>query len=206
MELGLNKLDQINNFEINEKRFDTICKRITKIIKEHPDEFHYVKCYLFIPTYFTFEIARHIEQQLSFLIGNAPEIVPFHSIFNKYLIQENSANYLDHINHFVLLEHFNDKIYLSLAEKGSAYAKSSSQFAFKLNSNITESKEMDNLVIAKLIAKIMDSNNPLSRKADQLIDCANDNGGRDNISVILASYQPELPQRSWLNRWLGKNK
>ena len=141
MELGLNKLDQINNFEINENKFDTACKRITKIIKEHPDELNYVKCYLFIPTYFTFEIARHIEQQLSFLIGNAPEIVPFHSIFNKYLIQENSANYLDHINHFVLLEHFNDKIYLSLAEKGSAYAKSSSQFAFKLNSNITESKE-----------------------------------------------------------------
>lgn len=141
MELGLNKLDQIKNFEINENKFDTACKRITKIIKEHPDELNYVKCYLFIPTYFTFEIARHIEQQLSFLIGNAPEIVPFHSIFNKYLIQENSANYLDHINHFVLLEHFNDKIYLSLAEKGSAYAKSSSQFAFKLNSNITESKE-----------------------------------------------------------------
>ena len=141
MELGLNKLDQINNFEINEKRFDTICKRITKIIKEHPDEFHYVKCYLFIPTYFTFEIARHIEQQLSFLIGNAPEIVPFHSIFNKYLIQENSATYLDHINHFVLLEHFNDKIYLSIAEKGIAYAKASIQFDFKLNSNIIESKE-----------------------------------------------------------------
>ena len=141
MELGLNKLDQINNFEINEKKFDTICKRITKIIKEHPDEFHYVKCYLFIPTYFTFEIARHIEQQLSFLIGNVPEIVPFHSIFNKYLIQENSATYLDHINHFVLLEHFNDKIYLSIAEKGSAYSKASIQFDFKLNSNIIESKE-----------------------------------------------------------------
>ena len=141
MELGLNKLDQINNFEINEIKFDTACKRITKIIEEYPDELNYVKCYLFIPTYFTYEIARHIEQQLSFLIGNAPEIVPFHSIFNKYLIQENNPNYLDHINHFVLLEHFNDKIYLSIAEKVSAYAKASSQFAFKLNSNIAESKE-----------------------------------------------------------------
>ena len=67
--------------------------------------------------------------------------MPFHSIFNKYLIQENNPNYLDHINHFVLLEHFNDKIYLSIAEKGIAYAKESTQFAFKLNSNITESKE-----------------------------------------------------------------
>ena len=141
MELGLNKLDQINNFEINEIKFDTACKRITKIIKEYPDELNYVKCYLFIPTYFTYEITRHIEQQLSFLIGNAPETVPFHSIFNKYLIQENNPSYLDHINHFVLLEHFNDKIYLSIAEKGIAYAKESTQFAFKLNSNITESKE-----------------------------------------------------------------
>jgi hypothetical protein len=57
------------------------------------------------------------------------------------LIQENSATYLDHINYFVLLEHFNDKIYLSIAEKGSAYSKASIQFDFKLNSNIIESKE-----------------------------------------------------------------
>ena len=141
MELGLNKLDQINNFEINENKFDTACKRITEIIKEYPDVLNYVKCYLFIPTYFTYEIARHVEQQLSILMGYAPETVSFHSIFNKYLIQENSATYLDHINHFVLLEHFNDKIYLSIVEKGSAYAKASSEFAFKLNSNITESKE-----------------------------------------------------------------
>jgi len=141
MELGLNKLDQINNFEINEIKFDTACKRITKIIKEYPDELNYVKCYLFIPTYFTYEIARQIEQQLSILMGYAPETVSFHSIFNRYLIQENNPTYLDHINHFVLLEHFNDKIYLSIVEKGSAYAKESTQFAFKLNSNITESKE-----------------------------------------------------------------
>lgn len=141
MELGLNKLDQINNFEINENKFDTACKRITEIIKEYPDVLNYVKCYLFIPTYFTYEIARHVEQQLSILMGYAPETVSFHSIFNKYLIQENSATYLDHINHFVLLEHFNDKIYLSIAEKVSAYAKASSEFTFKLNSNITESKE-----------------------------------------------------------------
>lgn len=141
MELGLNKLDQINNFEINENKFDTACKRITKIIKEYPDELNYVKCYLFIPTYFTYEIARQVEQQLSILMGYAPETVSFHSIFNRYLIQENNPTYLDHINHFVLLEHFNDKIYLSIVEKGSAYAKASSQFAFKLNSNIAESKE-----------------------------------------------------------------
>jgi hypothetical protein len=57
------------------------------------------------------------------------------------LIQENNPTYLDHINHFVLLEHFNDKIYLSIAEKGIAYAKESTQFAFKLNSNINENKE-----------------------------------------------------------------
>lgn len=141
MELGLNKLDQINNFEINENKFDTACKRITEIIKEYPDVLNYVKCYLFIPTYFTYEIARHVEQQLSILMGYAPETVSFHSIFNRYLIQEHNPAYLDHINHFVLLEHFNDKIYLSIAEKGSAYAKESTQFAFKLNSNITESKE-----------------------------------------------------------------
>jgi PPM family protein phosphatase len=65
---------------------------------------------------------------------------------------------------------------------------------------------LTDMVSDGLIAKIMETQLSLSRKAEQLIDCANDNGGRDNISVILASYQPELPQRSWLNRWLGKNK
>ncbi len=65
---------------------------------------------------------------------------------------------------------------------------------------------LTDMVSDALIAKIMESNNPLHRKAEQLVDCANDNGGRDNISVILASFQPEQPQRGWLNRWLSKHK
>jgi PPM family protein phosphatase len=65
---------------------------------------------------------------------------------------------------------------------------------------------LTDMVSDTLITKIVESNASLQRRAEQLIDCANDNGGRDNISVILASYQPESPQRGWLNRWLGKYK
>lgn len=63
---------------------------------------------------------------------------------------------------------------------------------------------LTDMVSDTLIAKIMASNHALNRKADQLIDSANDNGGRDNISVILASTPSNGEPKGWLNRLLGK--
>jgi protein phosphatase len=65
---------------------------------------------------------------------------------------------------------------------------------------------LTDMVPDSLIAKIAGSNLALNRKAEQLIDTANDNGGRDNISVMLVTSQPIAPQRSWLDRLLGKKK
>jgi protein phosphatase len=45
----------------------------------------------------------------------------------------------------------------------------------------------------------------LSEAAAQLVDVANQNGGRDNISVVLIRVPAEfLPSSSWLQRWLAK--
>jgi PPM family protein phosphatase len=47
----------------------------------------------------------------------------------------------------------------------------------------------------------------LTRAAADLIDLANENGGRDNISVILVHVPPEyLPSASWTQRWLSRKK
>jgi serine/threonine protein phosphatase PrpC len=45
----------------------------------------------------------------------------------------------------------------------------------------------------------------LMQAAAELIDVANQNGGRDNISVILVRVPPEFLQPSaWVQRWLAK--
>ena len=45
----------------------------------------------------------------------------------------------------------------------------------------------------------------LAQAAAELIDIANQNGGRDNISVVLIRVPAEfLPSASWLQRWLAK--
>ena len=47
----------------------------------------------------------------------------------------------------------------------------------------------------------------LTRAAADLVDLANENGGRDNISVILVHVPPEyLPSSNWTKRWLAKKK
>jgi PPM family protein phosphatase len=47
----------------------------------------------------------------------------------------------------------------------------------------------------------------LTRAAADLVDLANENGGRDNISVILVRVPAEyLPSASWTQRWLAKKK
>ena len=43
--------------------------------------------------------------------------------------------------------------------------------------------------------------------AAELIDLANQNGGRDNISVILVRVPPEfLPSSGWAQRFLARKK
>lgn len=54
------------------------------------------------------------------------------------------------------------------------------------------------------IAKILGADAPLEQKATQLIDAANANGGRDNISVLVAQASTELKKRGLISRLLGK--
>jgi serine/threonine protein phosphatase PrpC len=53
------------------------------------------------------------------------------------------------------------------------------------------------------IAKILGGDVPLEQKAAQLIDAANANGGRDNISVLLAQVNTDSKKRGLFSRWLG---
>lgn len=59
---------------------------------------------------------------------------------------------------------------------------------------------VDDLAIAKIIA----SDAELSQKADQLVEAANANGGRDNISVLLVDVQEAAEKRGLIARLLGK--
>ncbi len=54
------------------------------------------------------------------------------------------------------------------------------------------------------IAKIVTSQLPLEQTATQLIAQANENGGRDNISVLLVEVQEAPEKRGLIARWLGK--
>ena len=74
---------------------------------------------------------------------------------------------------------------------------------YLLNSDgLTDMVEAD--VIQKIVAeKRMD----LALAAADLIDIANQNGGRDNISVVLVRVPPEyLPAAGWAQRFLAKKK
>jgi protein phosphatase len=47
----------------------------------------------------------------------------------------------------------------------------------------------------------------LAEAAAELVDAANQNGGRDNISVVLIRVPPEfLPAAGWAQRWLAKKR
>ena len=47
--------------------------------------------------------------------------------------------------------------------------------------------------------------NDLAEAAAELIDVANQNGGRDNVSVVLVRVPEEfLPTGGWLQRWMAR--
>ena len=59
---------------------------------------------------------------------------------------------------------------------------------------------IDDGAIAKIVAEEL----TLDQKASQLIDLANENGGRDNISVLLVAVHEAPEKRGLIARWLGK--
>ena len=54
------------------------------------------------------------------------------------------------------------------------------------------------------IAKILGNEQALEQKVAQLVDAANANGGRDNISVLLAHASSGSRKRGLISRWLGQ--
>jgi PPM family protein phosphatase len=54
------------------------------------------------------------------------------------------------------------------------------------------------------IAQILTGDGSLEQKSVQLIDAANANGGRDNISVLLAQANSGSKKRGLISRWLGQ--
>jgi serine/threonine protein phosphatase PrpC len=63
--------------------------------------------------------------------------------------------------------------------------------------DMVESDAVRDIIVAKRA--------DLAEAAAELIDVANQNGGRDNISVILVRVPAEfLPSGGWLQRWMSK--
>ena len=54
------------------------------------------------------------------------------------------------------------------------------------------------------LAQLLSTDLPLEQKVVQLVDAANANGGRDNISVLLAQAQNGVKKRGLISRLLGK--
>jgi PPM family protein phosphatase len=54
------------------------------------------------------------------------------------------------------------------------------------------------------IAQILSTEEPLDIRAKRLIDTANANGGRDNITVLLVNAHSGSKKRGFMSRLLGK--
>ena len=63
---------------------------------------------------------------------------------------------------------------------------------------------LSDMVLDAGIASILASPGTLIEKADRLVVAANENGGRDNISVVLALASDGASKKSLLSRMLGK--
>ena len=63
---------------------------------------------------------------------------------------------------------------------------------------------LSDMIDDEAIHKAVTSELDLDQKAKQLIDLANENGGRDNISVLLVDVHEAPEKRGLIARWLGK--
>jgi protein phosphatase len=63
---------------------------------------------------------------------------------------------------------------------------------------------LSDMVDDQEIANILGSDVPLEQRVAQLIDVANANGGRDNISVLAAMAHTGAKKRGLISRLLGK--
>jgi serine/threonine protein phosphatase PrpC len=63
---------------------------------------------------------------------------------------------------------------------------------------------LSDMVDDENIARILGNDTPLEQKAAELVDAANANGGRDNISVLLARAETDSKKRGLISRLLGK--
>ena len=63
---------------------------------------------------------------------------------------------------------------------------------------------LSDMVDDSAIAKIITSDTGLEQKSNQLVDAANANGGRDNISVMLVEVKETTEKRGLIARLLGK--
>jgi protein phosphatase len=63
---------------------------------------------------------------------------------------------------------------------------------------------LSDMVQDAAIAKIVTTDSALEHKAQMLIDAANDNGGRDNISVLMVEVHEATEKRGLIARLLGK--
>lgn len=63
---------------------------------------------------------------------------------------------------------------------------------------------LSDMVDDTAIVKIVGAEMSLDHKAIHLVDLANDNGGRDNISVLLVEVHEAAEKRGLLARWLSK--
>jgi PPM family protein phosphatase len=63
---------------------------------------------------------------------------------------------------------------------------------------------LSDMVVDSAIAKILATETSLEHKAQMLIDAANANGGRDNISVLMTEVSEASEKRGLIARLLGK--
>lgn len=65
-----------------------------------------------------------------------------------------------------------------------------------------------NMVPDGSISQVLDKAIMSQDKADELVDLANENGGRDNITVVLASIRPDKKKLQYMKRqaWFRKNQ
>jgi serine/threonine protein phosphatase PrpC len=64
---------------------------------------------------------------------------------------------------------------------------------------------LSDMVSDEMIANILHNGSSLTEMAAELVSVANQQGGRDNIAVLLTQVAVPLEKRGLIARWLGKH-